>query len=97
MMAPGAMPDAQGNVSLSLYNGAHLEEFLAAGRDPDRVLIVEASPHFPRTLALDGHEHHLDLDDIDVVVYTDEQPTFCERRGRPRTCKIAEFAASLHP
>ena len=40
MMMQGAMPDANANVSLSLYNGAHLAEFLAAGRDPDRVLIV---------------------------------------------------------
>jgi len=75
MMTQGAMPDAQGNVSLSLYNGAHYEEFLAAGRDPNRVLIVECSPHFPRTMALDGFVHHIALDDIDVVVYSDERPT----------------------
>jgi len=29
MMMQGAMPDANANVSLSLYNGAHLAEFLA--------------------------------------------------------------------
>ncbi len=75
MMTVGAMPDAQGNVSLSLYNGAHRAEFLAAGRDPDRVLMVECSPRFPRTKALDGFEHHISLDDIDVVTYSDERPT----------------------
>ena len=75
MMAPGSIPDANGRISLSLYNGAHREELLRAAHDPDRVLMVECSPHFPRTYALEGHENHLDLADVDVVVFTDEHPT----------------------
>ena len=95
MMAPASMPDAQGRVSLSLYNGAHLEELLRAGRDPDRVLIVECSPHFPRTHALEGHANHLDLADVDAVVYTDEYPTvFPNDPGTPEDFAMAEHAAT---
>ncbi len=98
MMAPVSMPDEHGRVSLSLYNGATLEEMVRAGRDPDRLLIVEASPHFPRTHALVGHENHLDLEDVDVIVYTDEQPTtFANEPGSPEDLKIAEFAAHFIP
>ena len=97
MMAPVSMPE-NGRVSLSLYNGAHLEELRRAGRDPERLLIVEASPHFPRTHALAGHENHLDLEDVDVIVYTDEQPVaLATEAGSPEDLKIAEFAAALIP
>jgi acyl-CoA hydrolase len=97
MMAPVSMPE-NGRVSLSLYNGAHLEELRRAGRDPDRLLIVEASPHFPRTRALDGHENHLDLEDVDVIVYTDEQPVaLAKDPGTPEDRKIAEYAAAYIP
>lgn len=96
MMTQGAMPDANGMVSMSLYNGAHLGEFLAAGRDPNRVLIVECSPHFPRTLALEGFTNEISLEDIDVVVYTDEHPTVLGREtGTPQDLVIADYAASF--
>ena len=98
MMAPVSMPDENGRVSLSLYNGATLDELVRAGRDPERLLIVEASPHFPLTRALVGHENHLDLEDIDVIVYTDEEPTtFANDPGSPEDSKIAEFAARYIP
>ena len=98
MMAPVSMPDEHGRVSLSLHNGASLEEMVRAGRDPDRLLIVEASPHFPRTHALVGHENFLDLEDIDVIVYTNEEPTiFPNDPGSPEDLKIAEFAAAHIP
>jgi len=98
MMAPVSMPDENGHVSLSLHSGAILEELVRAGRDPDRLLIVEASAHFPRTHALVGHENHLDLEDVDVIVYTDEQPTtFANDPGSPEDSKIAEFAARYIP
>ena len=95
MMAPASMPDDQGRVSLSLYNGAHLDELVRAGRDPQRLLIVECSPHFPRTHALSGHANHLDLADIDVIVYTDEHPTiFPNDPGTPEDFLVAEYAAA---
>jgi acyl-CoA hydrolase len=95
MMTTAAMPDAKGHVSLSLYNGAHLEELQRCARDPARLLIVECSPHFPRTHALSGHVNHLDLAEVDVVVYTDEHPTiFPNEVGTPEEAKIAEHAAA---
>jgi len=95
MMTTAAMPDSKGHVSLSLYNGAHLEEFERCARDPNRLLIVECSPHFPRTRALDGHVNHLDLAEVDVVVYTDEHPTiFANEAGSSEEAKIAEHAAA---
>jgi acyl-CoA hydrolase len=95
MLAPAAMPDANGRVSLSLYNGAHLGELRRAGRDPGRLLIVECSPHFPRTRALDGHDNHLDLAEVDVVVYTDRTPTeFPNDPGAPEDLQMAAFAAA---
>ena len=96
MMMQGAMPDANGNVSLSLYNGAHLAEFLAAGRDPNRVLIVECSPHFPRTLALEGFSNEIALEDIDVVVYSDEYPTALDKDvSTSEDMAIADYAAAF--
>jgi len=95
MITPASMPDEHGRVSLSLYNGAHLHEHLRAALDPERLLIVECSPHFPRTLALEGHENFLSLEDIDVVVYTDEHPIiFPNDSGAPEDEKIAEYAAA---
>jgi acyl-CoA hydrolase len=45
-----------------------------------------------------GHENHLDLEDIDVIVYTDEPPTtFANDPGSPEDSKIAEFAARHIP
>ena len=93
MMTQAAMPDGNGMVSFSLYNGAHFDEFLRAGRDPDRLLIVECSPHFPRTRALEGFTHAVSVDDIDVLVYTDERPTqLANEVGSPADIAIAEFA-----
>jgi acyl-CoA hydrolase len=95
MMAPASMPDDQGRVSLSLHNGAHLEELRRAGQDPDRLLIVECSPHYPATRALAGHENHLSLNDVDVIVYTNEYPPeLANDDGSPEDLKIAEFAAA---
>ena len=75
MIMQASMPDENGDVSLSLYSGAHLEECRRAGRDPKRLLILECSPHFPRTRALAGHPHTLNLEDIDVIVISDARPT----------------------
>jgi acyl-CoA hydrolase len=94
MMTTAALPDEHGRLSLSLYNGAHLEEYQRCARDPERVLIVECSPHFPRTSALEGHVNHLELEEIDVVVYTDEHPTiFPNDPGTPEEAAIARHAA----
>lgn len=96
MMMQASMPDESGEVSLSLYNGAHLEECRRAGADPHRLLILECSPHFPRTRALDGHAHTLRLDEVDVIVISDAHPTVLPAEtGTFEDFKIAENAASL--
>ncbi|MGC8509791.1 MAG: acetyl-CoA hydrolase/transferase family protein [Acidimicrobiales bacterium] len=98
MLVAGSMPDAHGEVSVSLYNGATLEECRRAGRDPSRLLIVECSPHYPRTLALEGHSNTLSLDEIDVVVYTDEHPmVIANEAPTPVDEAIARHAAPFIP
>jgi acyl-CoA hydrolase len=95
MMTVATMPDAKGMVNFSLYNGAHLEEFLRAGRDPNRLLVVECSPHFPRTTPLEGFVHEISVDDIDVIVVSDEHPTvLASEVVTDQDLAIASFAAT---
>ncbi len=90
-------PDSEGYCSLSLHAGATVDEIHRAGADPDRVLLVEVSPHFPRTLGLlPDHPHRVHLDEIDVLVASetkpfvlaDAAPTDIDRRIAQR---VAEF------
>jgi len=68
-------PDADGNLSLSLHAGATVAELHRAGADPDRLLVVEMNPNFPRTLGLPPeHSHSLHVDEIDVLVESDRPP-----------------------
>lgn len=70
-----AAPDADGWCSLSLHAGGTIDELRRAGADPDRLLIVEASDAFPRTHGLgDRYRHGLHLDEIDILVRSDEAP-----------------------
>lgn len=95
MIMQASMPDENGDVSFSLYNGAHLEECRRAGADPDRLLILECSPRFPTTHALAGHAHTLTLDEIDIIVVSDAAPTvLAKEEGTAEDYAIAEYAAS---
>jgi hypothetical protein len=49
VMMQASMRDENGDVSLSLSNGAHFEERRRAGADPNRLLVWECSANFPRT------------------------------------------------
>lgn len=69
-----APPDDDGWMSLSLHAGATVEELHRAGADPDRVLIAEVSPNFPRTLGLGPYSHRLHVDECDLVVESDRSP-----------------------
>ncbi|MEY2426325.1 MAG: hypothetical protein QOI61_1897 [Actinomycetota bacterium] len=74
-----APPDSDGFCSLSLHAGATVAEIHAAGADADRVLIVEVSDHFPRTLGLaPDHMHRLHVDEIDILVRSDRAPIAVE-------------------
>lgn len=76
IMATVATPaDADGWMSLSLHAGASIDEMRRAGADPDRLLIVEVSEHYPRTVGTPPeHRHALHVDEADLIVPTDRQP-----------------------
>jgi acyl-CoA hydrolase len=75
MSTIASLPDSDGYCSLSLHAGATVGEIHRAGADPDRVLLVEVSPNFPRTLGLlPDHPHRVHLDEIDVLVESDAVP-----------------------
>ena len=75
MATAAAPPDGNGRLSLSLHAGATVHELQQCGRDPDRLLIVEVSPRFPRTRGIEPDAPHtLRLEDIDVLIETDREP-----------------------
>jgi acyl-CoA hydrolase len=70
-------PDRQGRLSLALHAGATVDELHRAGRDPERLLVVEVNPKLPRTLGLPpDHPHTLVLDEIDVIVESEAEPFY---------------------
>ncbi|MEY3619218.1 MAG: hypothetical protein RL726_1916 [Actinomycetota bacterium] len=69
----GSMP-VDGRISLSLHCGAFTDVIAEVIADPDRVLIVECSPHFPRTFGAGGYEHSIAMNDADHVVFSDRVP-----------------------
>jgi acyl-CoA hydrolase len=75
VMTVQAAPPSDDSVNLSLHLGATYDELMMAGRDPDRLLVVEVNPHLPRTRALTPlYTNTLPLDVIDVVVEADGTP-----------------------
>ena len=75
MAVQATPPDADGSVNLSLHLGATYDELLMAGDDPDRLLIVEVSPAFPRTSSLPPEfTNTIHTDRIDVLIETDSKP-----------------------
>ena len=70
-----AAPPEDGLVNLSLHLGATYDELLLAGRDPDRLLVVEVNPNLPRTCSLaPDYTNTLPLDIVDVVVEASGAP-----------------------
>lgn len=74
MATAAAPPDRDGYLSLSLHAGATAAELRRCGADPDRVLIVEYGDAYPRTFGLGPYEHRLHVDEIDVLLETDNTP-----------------------
>lgn len=74
MAVQTAAPDARGRLNLSLHYGATRDELLAAGADPNRVLICEVNAALPRTTALEGYDNTLPLELVDVVIEVDAAP-----------------------
>jgi acyl-CoA hydrolase len=70
-----AAPPDDGMVNLSLHLGATYEELQLAGRDPDRLLVVEVNPNLPRTSSLaPDFTNTLPLDIVDVLVESSGAP-----------------------
>lgn len=94
-----APPDADGWCSLSLHAGGTVAELHAAGADPQRVLVVEVSEHYPRTAGLGAdHPHRLHVDEIDVLVRSDRHPVeLVDPAVTPAEERIAELACGLVP
>lgn len=68
-------PDAEGRISLSLHAGATVSLIQEAAQHPDKLLIVETSPAYPRTLGISpDHPHQISLEDVDVWIESDASP-----------------------
>jgi hypothetical protein len=75
MVAQAAPLDEHGKVGLALHAGGTRDELLRAGRDPDRLLIIEVNQHLPRTGSLrPTYDNSIPLDLIDVLVESDGEP-----------------------
>jgi acyl-CoA hydrolase len=73
------VPDANGHLSLSLHAGATVDELHRAGRDPERLLVVEANRRLPRTLGVPPRfPHTVHVDEIDVLIEADAEPFVLE-------------------
>jgi acyl-CoA hydrolase len=92
-------PDERGLLSLSLHAGATVEELVRCGRDPERLLVVEANPKLPRTRGLPPeHPHALHVDDVDVLVESDrEPPTLADEVPGPVEREIARHLGRFVP
>lgn len=92
--AAGARGLRPGEVSLSLHAGGLVDELRRAGRDPDRLLVVEVNAQLPSTHGVPpDHPHALPLDEIDIVIEVD-RPPFTIPRSEPTEDerRIAEHA-----
>lgn len=75
MATVAATPDARGWCSLSLHAGGTATEMKRAAEDPDRLLIVEVSPHFPHTAGIPPeYPHALHVDEIDILIESEARP-----------------------
>ncbi|MEJ7582973.1 MAG: acetyl-CoA hydrolase/transferase C-terminal domain-containing protein [Acidimicrobiales bacterium] len=79
MATTATPPDSEGWCSLSLHAGAHVTELHRAGADDERLLVVEASDRYPRTVGLPPeHRHALHVDEIDALIESDREPIIIE-------------------
>ncbi len=75
MATAAAPPDSEGWCSLSLHAGGTSTELIRAAAAPDRLLVVETSPNYPRTFGIPPeHRHALKVDEIDILVEGDGSP-----------------------
>jgi acyl-CoA hydrolase len=87
MAAQAAVPQS-GRVSLSLHYGATYDELVQAGRDPDRLLVIEANVNLPHTRSLAPYDNSLPLEVVDVLVEVDHEPFALDEPG-PEDADVA--------
>lgn len=92
-------PDDDGWMSLSVHAGAHIRELKRAAADPDRLCVLETSPHFPRTMGIEPeHPHALHVDEVDIVVEGDYVPIdLADAPPSDAANTIAELAVPFIP
>ncbi len=91
-------PDERGLMSLSLHAGATVGELHRAANDPDRLVIVEVNPNFPRTFGIPPQfSHALHVDEVDVIVHDDRAPyVLADDPTDDVDRAIAEYAQRFH-
>ncbi len=96
VVAAQGAPDADGTVNLSLHVGGTMDELLAAGRDPDRLLVLEVNPNLPRTSGLPPGANRIPVDLADIVIEADHQPfTLVDPEPTDAERAIAAVASSF--
>ena len=96
MAVHGRIDAARGVVNLSLHVGGSRDALMAAGTDPNRLLIVEDNPLLPMTSSIAPYENTIPLELVDVVVAGgDSLFELPEDAPDDVARQIAEIAASL--
>lgn len=95
LVVHGRVDEARGAVNLSLHYGGTKTELMAAGRDPNRLLIVEDNPLLPMTCTVEPFDNTIPLDLVDLVVRGGEVPfELPEEAPDDVAVAIAEVAAT---
>ena len=99
MATAAAPPDSEGWCSLSLHAGGTSAEMIRAAADPQRLLVVETSPNYPRTFGVPPeHMHALKVDEIDILVEGDGSPLpLPDVEPTETDLEIAKHAAAFVP
>jgi acyl-CoA hydrolase len=97
MATTATPPDENGQMSLSLHAGASVDALHRAGRDPERLLIVEVNPALPRTFGIPPEfPHTLSVEEADVIVESDRSPfVLADPPSTPIDRAIAKSALSF--
>lgn len=94
VMAVQGAPDGPDRFNLSLHVGGTFDELVAAGRDPERLLVVELNPNLPRTAGLGpDRPNTIPMELADVVIEVDHEPfVLPEAEPTPEERAIAAIA-----
>jgi acyl-CoA hydrolase len=91
-----SVPDADGWMSLSLHSGAAWYELQRVIADPERIVVAETSPTFPRTFGVEPQfPHRVHVDECDFVIESD-RPPFLLADAPPSPADLA-IAEHVHP